>query len=383
MYLFIRVISFVTLAGLFILSGEAQAQSSNLDQLRHDWAVRYLEPHPHMALAKFYLDKGDRLQAFYLLEAARRGRFEESIFNQAFFDSFLKATSSDSDSKADTPLLDQYKKRIEALYEKEPVRAKAVITEALSKFPTDGQLRFTFGALLQGEDKLREAEAQLVKAAELSPSSSYIQSWVGRFFFKVKKDNQRALFFYLNAYFLDPHAYESEFVESRIRTINWEAAEVRVDQLLKSGTPLINLARDPNPTVGLQAIARATDSWRPEYLSTMIALLGHDDEAVRWAATEAIKSHVDRSFDEQLRTLLQERDLRKKGLAAYIAVHLWKQESFPSIREMLREEAQLLRFDALSALMLEGGSEGRRLVLEHRPSPAVDQFFCREDRVNQ
>ena len=85
-------------------------------------------------------------------------------------------------------------------------------------------------------------------------------------------------------------------------------------------------------------------------------------------ATEAIKTHIDRAFDEQLKALLQEKDLRKRGLAAYIAVHLWKQESFTLMRNMLREEAQLLRFDALSALMLEGGSEGRRIILEHRKS---------------
>jgi hypothetical protein len=100
----------------------------------------------------------------------------------------------------------------------------------------------------------------------------------------------------------------------------------------------------------------------------MVALMGHDDEEVRWLATEAIKVHADRSFDEQLRGLLQERDLRKRGLAAYVAVHLWKQESFETMRNMLREEAQLLRYDALSALMIEGGNEGRRIVVEHRAS---------------
>jgi len=221
---------------------------------------------------------------------------------------------------------------------------------------------------LQREGKLREAEAQLVKAAELSPRSSHIQAWVGRFFFKVKGDNQHALPYYLNAYFLDPHAYESEFVESRIREINWKIAAARINQLLKSGVPLIDVCRNSNPTVAVQAISRATQEWRPEYLATMLALMGHDDEEVRWLATEAIKNHADRSFDEKLKALLQERDLRKRGLAAYIAVHLWKQQSLALMRNTLREEAQLLRYDALSALMLEGGAEGRRIVLEHRPS---------------
>lgn len=363
-----RSIGIAILLSLFCFSLAAQTQSGgNLDQLRNDLALRYLEPAPHMALAKYYLDKGDRLQAFYILEAARRGRFEEAVFNHAFRKAFGQSNSSDDRQETESPLLVQYQKRIEEWYEKEPARAKAITIEAIAKFPSVGQLHFYLGSLMQREGKLREAEAQLLKAAELSPRSSFVQSWVGRFFFKVKSDNQRALPFYLNAYFLDPHAYETEFVESRIRKINWEAAAVRFDQLLKSGKPLMEIARDPNPTVVVQALARAAEAWRPEYLAMMIALMEHDDEEVRWMATEAIKVHADRSFDEQLRALLQERDLRKRGLAAYIAVHLWKQESFALMRNMLREDAQLLRYDALSALMLEGGAEGRRVVLAHRP----------------
>lgn len=368
MRLLVRSSCIAVFIWLFSFSLAIHAQSSTLDQIRHDLAMRYLEPSPHMALAKFYFDKGDRLQSFYILEAARRGRFEEAIFNQAFRDSFSFATSLKNDDKADTALLNQYQERIEALVEKEPARANAVITEAVAKFPSDGQLRFDLGAFLQREGKLREAEAQLVKAAELSPRSNHIQAWVGRFFFKVKGDNQRALPYYLNAYFLDPHAYESEFVESRIREINWKIAAARINQLLKSGVPLIDVCRNSNPTVAVQAISRATQEWRPEYLATMLALMGHDDEEVRWLATEAIENHADRSFDEKLKALLQERDLRKRGLAAYIAVHLWKQQSLALMRNTLREEAQLLRYDALSALMLEGGAEGRRIVLEHRPS---------------
>jgi len=46
--------------------------------------MRFLEPAPHMALAKYYLDHGNRLPAFDILEAARRGHFEEAVFNQAF-----------------------------------------------------------------------------------------------------------------------------------------------------------------------------------------------------------------------------------------------------------------------------------------------------------
>src|SRR5258706_1802594 len=70
------------------LSPRAQSQHPTLNQLRADFAMHFLEPAPHMALAKYYLDHGNRLQAFYILETARRSRFEEPVFNQAFQLSF-------------------------------------------------------------------------------------------------------------------------------------------------------------------------------------------------------------------------------------------------------------------------------------------------------
>ena len=113
------------------------------------------------------------------------------------------------------------------------------------------------------------------------------------------------------------------------------------------------------------AIEKMAEKWEPAHLKTYLDLMGHDDGGVRWFATMTIMQHVDRSFDETLRSLLRDSDLRKRGLAAYIAVHLWKQESFDTMRAMLKEDAQLLRFDAISALVLEGGDEGRKIVLEH------------------
>lgn len=213
---------------------------------------------------------------------------------------------------------------------------------------------------------MQQAEQFFIKAAELSPNSAYIQSWVGRFFLKVKADKQNALHHYLNAYFLDPHAYESEFVESRIRGINAELASLQYRQLIKSGASPVKILGESNPTLVLIALEQMTIQWRPAYLKSVLEKMGHDDEAVRWQATEAIIRNVDRSFDGTLQALLNDIDLRKRGLAAYIAVHLWKKESFEILRTMLREKAQLLRFDALSALIMKGGSEGLQIAIEHR-----------------
>jgi hypothetical protein len=342
-----------------------QAQDVKFNKLIDEYSMNYLEPAAHMALAKYYLRNGNPLIAFYMLEAARRGRFDPSTFDHAFKSMFLETQTPIDQSKTTASLLSNYQKRIEQLLEQDTEKAKSVIQEGITRFPSEGQLYFYFGVLLQRESKLQEAEEQFVKAAKLSPYSVHVQSWVGRFFYKVKKDNLKALDYYLNAYFLDPHAYETEFVESRIRKINWETAIERTKELKKKGISLVEITKDNNPTVVLQAIIQARVEWKPEYNTIMVELMGHDDEGVRWEATQALKDHIDRRFDPSLKLLLEDKDLRRRGLSAYIAAYLWRNESFPILKKMLEEKSQLLRYDAISALMIDGGSEGRNVALEH------------------
>src|SRR5918911_2123752 len=303
--------------------GQAQGKEHSLDQLRADLAMRYFEPAPHMELAKYYKERGNRLMAFYILETARRYRFEEKEFNEAFRLAFGGEKPVDSSEAAETALLKEhardpnsvatitkladiyisrkdwakakeyiykaiqlkpddaesldalaevlrlerkpeeadrvvreyalkypesfggYRIRIDELLEKEPGKAKPIVLEAIKKFPKEGSFVFDLGNILHREEKIQEAENNFVRAAEMSPSSVFIQSWVGRFFYKVKKDDRRALDYYLNAYFLDPHAYESEFVESRIQKINAELAQNEFDRQLQSGVPLLKILEDP------------------------------------------------------------------------------------------------------------------------------------------
>ena len=432
---------FVLLMGLLVLlSLGTMAQDGPLQQLRVDFAMRFLDPAPHMGLAKYYLDHGNRLQAFNILETARRSRFEEPVFNQAFqltfhnFDygssaeeSLLKKLAVDPQSaevifkladlyiarddltkakpylsagikfhpddfkftsglaeifriegnrqEAERLIKDYVHRypesetafsiRIKELIETDPARAKLLATEARVKFPQSGELAFDLAIILQREGKLAEAEQFFVKAAELATDSADIQAWTGRFFFKVRNNKPRALDFYLNAYFLDPHAYETEFAESRIRNLSSEFAKAEVEKQTKNGTPLEKLLGDSNPEIVGIALDQMAASWRLSYLEAVLKCLEHDDEGVRWLATEAIKNNVDRAFDAKLKALLTDNDLRKRGLAAYLAVHLWKRESFPLIKMMLTDESELLRFDAVSALMLAGGAEGRRIAFDH------------------
>lgn len=439
--------------------GIANKQEPSLDQLRTEYARRFLEPAPHMALAKYFSDRGNRLQAFYILETARRSWFKEEEFDEAFAQMFRGAKTHDHSRAAEAALttehdrdpnstdtvvkladiyvyrkdwakakeyiskairlqpedfentqalatvfrlegkqeeadrllrdyarqypktLHGYQLRIAEVIEKEPGKAKSLLSEAIKQFPQEGGFVFYLGTILQGEGKLREAEDHFVRAAGMSPDSVLIQAWVGRFFYKVKKDDRRALDYYLNAYLLDPHAYETEFVESRIPKINEVLARADYDGQVKSGVPLAKILGDPNPTVVYNALEQMRLKWEPSYLKMLLDVMGHDDGGVRWQAAMIIKEKVDSSFDGTLKELLEDKDSRKRGLAAYIAVGRWKQESFGRMRSMLREESQLLRFDAVSALVLEGGSQGREILSEHLPVETNPQLKVMIERA--
>jgi tetratricopeptide (TPR) repeat protein len=453
-------LSFI-LAATFACAARAQGQTpeqgKTLEQLRREYAIGYLDPAPHMALAKYFRDNGNHLEAFYILETARRGRFEQKEFNEAFKTYFLGEKPFDNSREAEARLLDELKRNPESddtlfhladIYisredytkakqylgkliarhpenlldtaalaevleregkmqesqklmsdwalkypetasgyhirsaqlaeQKHTDKAKALLAEAIKKFPQEGGLRFDLAGFYLSEGKLKEAEELYVKAAELSPNSVDVQAWVGRFFFKAKPDDRRALDYYLNAYLLDPDAYETEFVESRIPTLNDRLAAARFQELRKQGVPLTKIVEDTNPVVVMLAIEEMEKTWQPAYVNTLVELMTHDDGGVRWQATELLKVKVDRSFDETLKSLLQDKDLRRRGLAAYVAVHLWQRESFDLMRQMLREDAQLLRYDAVSALVLEGGPEGRRIAFEHRqhePHPTLKRLI--------
>jgi len=421
------------------------AEDPSLIQLRTELAKRYVEPKPHMALAKYYYDKGNRIQAFLILEYVRRGLFPEQQFNEAFDQAFVKRDPFDNGKAAEEELLrkltrnpksvetlvkladihisrsewtkakeyltqaiklkpeefvnvealaevmrqegkskdaerliqahldqhpdfkESYSRKIGPLIKKEPEKAKALLAEAMTKFPREGEFVFNLAVIHQNENKLNEAEEEFIRAARLAKESPHIQGWVGRFFLKVKMKESLALEFYLNAYFLDPHFYDSEYAEERIGILSTNAAEKRYKELLKNGKDLPALIKDDHPIVVGMAVDEIGKNWNRSCLKSVMEALGHDDEYVRAKALRILVKNVDRTFDPELKELLQEKDLRKRGMAGYLAVKLWGKEGIDVVKPWLKQDEQLLRYDAVSALVQYGGEAGRLAVLDYRP----------------
>jgi hypothetical protein len=72
------------LVGISATAGQVPAVDPELVRLRHEWAMKFFEPGPHMELAKYFRKKGNLIQAFYILESARRTRFDQKTFDRAF-----------------------------------------------------------------------------------------------------------------------------------------------------------------------------------------------------------------------------------------------------------------------------------------------------------
>ena len=438
--IFFILVLFVSMAK----SQSSPATDPELVRLRQEYAARFLEPGPHMQLAKYFRAKGNRLQAFYILESARRYRFDQKTFDAAYllhFGGFAPLDNSPAEeakylqlwkaspndpkiahhladiyisrteyAKGEPYLLASYKQdpksfstlqALEELYDRlekpekgkklveaferdhptsaggyilrlgrmlgnDPENAKKLLTEALAKYPDEGYFHYVLGAQLEVEKRLDEAQSHYRKATELDKNSKRYHAAMARFLRVQRKDDKRAIEYYLNVYFLDPHAHYDGHAEAKVAGLNSDVSNKLVEGATAEGKDPEQFLDDPNPVVVGIAMIKYGAKWDSTKAERFLRLLRHDDTYVRWGAMLALTEEEGRNLDGRLKSLLVDPDARVRGLAAYMAVKLWKNESFPEIRKLLDDDSQILRFDAVSALMLHGGPEGRQLVIEHR-----------------
>lgn len=306
----------------------SRSQDRKLIELRKDFANRYLQPEAHFALAKYYIDQGNFVQAFFILEYARRYRFEKKDFDEAYIKFF-------GDPMPEPPI------------------------EAKDAFATASKL--------VTEQKYDEAEIYFQKTNKIYDKSFFINAWIGRFYYKTRADSSKALPYYFKAYFLYPHAYETEYAEYRIRAIVVADAKNVFTNYLSNKKQLSELARDENPLIVSMAIEQMGKEWKPEFVPILLEVMGNDDSMVRWGAFVTLSKFSGPSLDKSIDELLTDSDLRKRGLAAYAIVERQGEEKFQILRKMLADPAELIRFDAVSALVLRGGLTGKQILQEHQP----------------
>src|SRR5215213_10448677 len=98
---FIKIVALLCLCLFPAGIAFSQAVEPKLLELRKQYAENYLKPEAHFALAKYHLEKGNRHQAFFIIEFARRYKFPEEVFDTAFVKFFgFDASQPDSRAKA-------------------------------------------------------------------------------------------------------------------------------------------------------------------------------------------------------------------------------------------------------------------------------------------
>jgi tetratricopeptide (TPR) repeat protein len=431
-------LSFVMLAG-----DGPKTKGPTLAELRRAYAMDHFDPEPHMALAKFYHDRGNRLLAFYILETARRTRFDAKIFDAAFEMTFRGVKPFDNSKEAEKVLLTKYQqdpkspetlfaladiyisredwlnaknyltkliavkpeayenyealaevyrqqkdkkkavelvesfftkypesaaayaRKIDPLMRKDADKAAVILEQALKKHPKHAMFVFNMAVLLQDAGKLKDAEDMFVRAAELGKDNAHIQGWVGRFFLRASENEEKALHYYLNVYFIDPHFRDTEYAEGRIRKLNYTAAAAVVEKAGKEGKQLDALLEHENSVVASLALGRIAQSWNAKARRHVLEALGHDDPTIRMQAVGILMKNSDDILNKDVQTLLAGNDLRKRGLACYLVVSLWKEKGIEAVRPMLQDKSQLVRYDAISALWRDGGEKGKQIVRDY------------------
>jgi tetratricopeptide (TPR) repeat protein len=273
--------------------------------------------------------------------------------------------------KAHPKSLPAYTKKIESLSKSGHAAARATTLDALEAYPENAQLHYTYAAFLHEDGSLPEAAAEFEKAASLAPHSAFIQGWTGRFFLKVMKDPEKSLHYYLNAYFIDPDFYDSEYAEGRIRTLGTELGPKRYQAERAAGKSALQLLESGDPYVAGLALQEAAKSWSPEVQRRVVGLLHHDDDSLRYGAATLLGENVDAAFDDELRQLLRSPDLRIRGASAYIAGARWKENVVPILKPWLDEKAELILYEAVSVLSESGGEPGKAALREYRDSASV------------
>jgi tetratricopeptide (TPR) repeat protein len=433
----------LTVIALGFAAASVAAQDAELSRLQRDWALRFFEPDAHMELAKYYRAKGDLINAFYVLENARRNRFEAEVFDAAFLKHFggfapldnspaeeqkyraLRSNSPDdikviihladiyvsrNDFAKAEPLFKEvlvkdprnatavgalaeiysrqnktddamkvrddfaakfpteaysYWLRIARLAEKDNAAARKLLDEGLKAYPANPELINLVAFFAESDGMLDEAEKIHVKAAELGKSNTHIQARAAIFFRTKRNDKKTALKYYLNTYFLDPHAHFDGHAEAKVAGINGELAKERVEREFDPAGKNSALLADPNPIVVIFTLAKLQEKWDRSDRDIFVQMLRHEDVLVRWSSMLILREKEDFTFLPVLAKLLVDDDLRVRGLAIYLAVSMLKEKSFPDVRRLLSADAQLLRFDAVSALLMYGGEEGEKIVKEH------------------
>ncbi|EXI73234.1 MAG: hypothetical protein AW07_02848 [Candidatus Accumulibacter sp. SK-11] len=330
-------ISFALQSSAYCGNASAPQDNERL-RLRNDTAVHYFSPEAHLKLARYYYDRGDKVQAFYISERARE-IFPNEEFTPAF-QRYAALTLKDSPSLSEvleSPLL---AKRIRSESSVDQLEAEKGINSFLAAYPDS-----------------------------LGPKTAAAH------FFSSTKNAARALPLYIDLYFHDPHYHVGGWAEQHVKRISRAYKASWWASRKESGKPLAQLViEEKNPRALDVLLDDARERWDPSLAPIMISLFGNDDAYLQASSLHILLDHcADASKAVDIPLMLKSQDLVMRAMANFLAVKCLGPAHFDLVRDNLQSGIGLVQLDAVQALITVGGEEGRRYLTANQPEKRPGQ----------
>lgn len=344
---------------LVFISCNKQAQPSDLQSdsrlyLRNLTASSYTDPESHLKLARYYYDSGNKVMAFFISEKAR-GMFGDEDFNPVF-----KKVA-----------------RIK-LTESPEFKTKKDLDEYCRVHPD------SFEAFLAGQQKLakdkkidaKEAEELMKEALSKFPNQYELKAMAAKYYLKGKKDYETAMNLYIDLYFHNPHFYDWEYAEFRIKDISFSRKKDWFGERIKSGmTPEMMAAEETNPRVLDVLLDKAKESWTPAMVPVMLVLMDNDDSFIQTGALHLLLNHAsDFSDKPEIVRMLKGDDLVKRAMASFLVVKCLGSKEFPLLKDNLESGIELIQLDTIRALSGMGGEAGKKYLKANPPINATGKM---------
>lgn len=322
------------------------ATASERLRLRNETATHYTRPEAHLKLARYHYEAGNKIQAFYIAEFARR-MFGDEEFTPAFHKvAALKLTNSYAVTNAVE--LSQYSHD-----HPDSLEARLLALDRLLKDRPRGKVA------------ARSVEALLADfPRHVAPKAA-----AARYFLKVNRDEQRALGLYLDLYFYDPHYYDGEYAEFRIKEIASAHKESWWKVRNRSGLPLRQwVAKEKNPRVLDGFLKESRDRWDASLVPVMFTMFENDDPAIQAGALHVLLEHPREVPREAILRMLKGDDLVQRAIAAFLVVKCLTPDEFPVLQDNLQSGIELIQIDTMQALARMGGPGGLKYLKGHPPA---------------
>jgi tetratricopeptide (TPR) repeat protein len=263
----------------------------------------------------------------------------------------------------DAPLA--WERRVKEAIDRNDDSASQLLDQAITKFPDDGQL-LLMRAQVEEQQHPDDAQADYVSAARLAKYSARAQGAAGRFFIKIHHDPERAVDYYVAAYFLDPDFNDWESAAQRIREASGELARTQIAEAkaIESDDMLESLVTGSNPLVAAAAIATNTseiggtsDAMVARHEKNILSMVASACPEVRVAAIDQ-DYQSDQAIRERLQKLLSDQDPWARAAAASMV------SETAMLTPLLHDPSTLVRLHAATALLKGTDSAGRAAVVE-------------------